>query len=387
MLPLAGVRVIEVGQALAGPLAGAMMADMGAEVIKIEKPDGGDDARHWGPPFGPDGVTSLYFHAQNRNKRSIALDLKEPADIEKLHRLCATADIFIQNLRPGVMEKLGIDGETMCALYPRLVYCNISAFGRTGPLRKHPGFDPLLQAYGGMMSMTGHPDQDPGFCGASINDKATGMFCAIGALAALRRRDITGQGSVVDTSLFETAVHWVEGPLNSYLATGKVPTRHGTGGSIIVPYQVFKASDLPLVIAAGNDRLFAACAEVLGHAEWSTDPRFATARERVGNKDELISAMQAAVSRQPRDHWISTLHKAGVPCAAINDIGELAATEQLAAVDILQELPGSGVTVVGLPISFDQERPRSTRPAPGLGQDTVESLEEWHAVAESLELS
>ena len=202
-LPLDGVRVIEVGQALAGPLAGVLLADMGADVIKIEKPDGGDDARIWGPPFGPDGVTSLYFYSQNRNKRSVALDLKAAADVEKLNRLCETADILIQNLRPGVVDEIGIGPEAMLKRHPRLIYCSIWAFGYQGPMRLKPGFDPLLQAYGAMMTVTGRPEDPPTFCGASINDKATGMFCTIGALAALRMRDKTGKGCLVDTSLFE----------------------------------------------------------------------------------------------------------------------------------------------------------------------------------------
>ena len=202
-LPLEGVRVIEVGQALAGPLAGVLLADMGADVIKIEKPDGGDDARIWGPPYGPDGETSLYFYSQNRNKRSVVLDLKLAADIERLNKLCETADILIQNLRPGVVDEIGIGPEAMLARHPRLIYCSIWAFGYQGPMRLKPGFDPLLQAYGGMMSVTGRPEDPPTFCGASINDKATGMFCTIGALAALRQRDKTGKGCLVDTSLFE----------------------------------------------------------------------------------------------------------------------------------------------------------------------------------------
>ena len=244
MLPLDGVRVIEVGQALAGPLAGAIMADMGADVIKVEKPDGGDDARGWGPPFAADGVTSLYFHGQNRNKRSITLDLKKAEDVEALHRLCETADILIQNLRPGVVEEIGIGPDAMLGRHPQLIYCSIWAFGDRGPMRMKPGFDPLLQAYGGMMSVTGRPEDPPTFCGASINDKATGMFTVIGALGALRRRDITGKGGLVDTSLFETAVHWVEGQVNNHLATGDVPKRHGTGGAGIVPYCTAKAAEL-----------------------------------------------------------------------------------------------------------------------------------------------
>ena len=373
-LPLEGVRVIEVGQALAGPLAGAVLADMGADVIKVEKPDGGDDARAWGPPFGPDGETSLYFHGQNRNKRSVTLDLKLAEDIAALHRLCEGADILIQNLRPGVVDDIGIGPEAMLARHPRLVYCSIWAFGYQGPMRLNPGFDPLLQAYGGMMSVTGRPDDPPTFCGASINDKATGMFTVIGALAALRQRDRTGHGCLVDTSLFETAVHWVEGQVNNHLATGDVPKRHGTGAAVIVPYQVFETADRPLCLAAGNDRLWARCAAVLGHPEWSSDTRFARSRDRVANRAVLVPLIAAVLRTRPRAEWLVALEAAGVPSAPVNDIGELAASAQFAAVDIVQRLPESDVRVVGLPISFDRQRPRSARPAPSAGQHTQEIL-------------
>ncbi len=379
MLPLEGIRVIEIGQALAGPLAGAILADMGADVIKVEKPNGGDDARAWGPPFGPDGTTSLYFHAQNRNKRSLVLDLKSAADQETLHALCETADILIQNLRPGVVEGIGIDAKTMCTRHPRLVYCNISSFGQVGPMNRHPGFDPLLQAYGAMMSMTGRPDEEPNFCGAPINDKATGMFCVIGALSALRRRDITGKGGIIDTSLFESAVHWVEGPLNAHISTGDTPMRNGTGGSAIVPYQVFHAADLPLVIAAGNERMFKACAAVLGHPEWCADPRFATGPQRVINKNSLVEKINTALKARTRDAWISALEAAAVPCSPVHDIADLAATEQLTAVDMLQHFPETGVKVVGLPLSIDGQRPRSSRPAPKVGEHSDEILSELTA--------
>ncbi len=375
--PLEGVRVVEVGQALAGPLAGAILADMGAEVVKVEKPDGGDDARGWGPPWGPAGegeTASLYFHGQNRNKLGVTLDLKSADDVAALHRLCEGADILIQNLRPGVVDELGIGPEAMLERHPRLVYCSIWAFGYEGPMRLAPGFDPLLQAYGGMMSLTGRPEDPPTFCGASINDKATGMFCVIGALAALRQRDRTGRGCLVDTSLFETATHWVEGPLNAYLADGKVPQRHGTGGAIIVPYQVFDTADKPLCLAAGNDRLWARCARVLGHPEWGTDPQYATGTQRVRNKGELIPMIGAALRGRTRAEWLEALAAAGVPSGPVNDIGELAATEQLAAVGIVQELPEGGPRVVGLPISFDRRRPRSARRAPRLGEHNGQVL-------------
>jgi crotonobetainyl-CoA:carnitine CoA-transferase CaiB-like acyl-CoA transferase len=373
-LPLHGMRVIEVGQALAGPLAGVIMADMGADVIKVEKPDGGDDARAWGPPFGPDGETSLYFHGQNRNKRSITLDLKKPEDVEALHKLAETADVLIQNLRPGVVDEIGIGPEAMLKRHPRLVYCSIWAFGHEGPMRLKPGFDPLLQAYGAMMSVTGRPEDPPTFCGASINDKATGMFCVIGALAALRQRDRTGKGCLVDTSLFESAVHWVEGHVNNHVASGDIPKRHGTGGAVIVPYQVFDTADRPLCLAAGNDRLWARCAKVLGHPEWASDVRFATGPARVRNKAALLPLIADALRLQPRDHWLAALEAAGVPSGPVNDIAELAASPQFAAMDMMQALPEGGPRVVGLPISFNRRRPLSRRPAPRIGQHNQEIL-------------
>jgi len=372
-LPLEGVRVIEVGQALAGPLAGVILADMGADVIKIEKPDGGDDARIWGPPFGPDGKTSLYFYSQNRNKRSVVLDLKLAEDVDKLHKLCETADILIQNLRPGVVDEVGIGPETMLARHPRLIYCSIWAFGYQGPLRMKPAFDPLLQAYGGMMSVTGRPEDPPTFCGASINDKATGMFCTIGALAALRLRDKTGKGCLVDTSLFDSAVHWVEGQVNSYIANGTVSQRHGTGSPVIVPYQTFDTADHPICLAPGNDRLWARCAKVLGHDEWAKDPKFAKSAQRVAHKAELLPMIAEALKARPRAEWLDAMEKAGVPCAAVNDIGELARTEQMEASKLIQQLPG-GPKVVGLPIAFDHVRPHSPRSAPTLGEHTDEVL-------------
>jgi crotonobetainyl-CoA:carnitine CoA-transferase CaiB-like acyl-CoA transferase len=373
MLPLEGIRVIEIGQALAGPLAGVIMADMGADVIKIEKPDGGDDARIWGPPFGPDGVTSLYFYSQNRNKRSVSLDLKDAGDVEKLNKLCATADILIQNLRPGVVHDIGIGPEDMLKRHPRLIYCSIWAFGYEGPLKMKPGFDPLLQAYGGMMSVTGRPQDPPTFCGASINDKATGMFCTIGALAALRMRDQTGKGCLVDTSLFDSAVHWVEGQVNGYVANGSISQRHGTGSPVIVPYQTFDTADHPICLAPGNDRLWARCAVAFGKPEWASDPKFVKSASRVANKDELLPMIAAALKSKPRAYWIETLEKAGVPCSPVNDIAEVSSSEQMAASKLMQQLPG-GPQVVGLPIAFDHVRPTSKLSAPKLGEHNDEVL-------------
>lgn len=367
-LPLAGIKVLEIGQAFAGPLAGAILADMGADVIKVEKPDGGDDARLWGPPFV--GKDSVMFHANNRGKRSYALDIKSPEDVTRLKALAAEADILIQNLRPGVVDEFGIGPDALLAVNPRLIYCSIWAFGYTGPMRLEPGFDPLLQAYASVMTLTGRPEDPPTFCAPAINDAATGMWCVIGALAALQQRQRTGKGCVVDTSLFETAVNWVSGSLQGYLLTGNKPQRHGTASPLLTPYQAFETADRPLVIAVGNDRLFVKFADVLGRPEWLKDERYSDGRRRVANRPALIAEIEPLLKAKPRAHWIAAFGKAGVPCSPINDIAELAETEQLAAMDLMRTLPESGMKVVGLPISFDRERPHPRSDSPALGSHT-----------------
>jgi formyl-CoA transferase len=370
--PLSGVKVIEVGQALAGPLAGVILADMGAEVIKVEKPDGGDDARLWGPPFA--GSDALGFHGNNRGKKSITLDIKKPEDVAALKTLARDADILIQNLRPGIVDEFGIGPEALRAVNPRLIYCSIWAFGYTGPHRLAPGFDPLLQCYGAVVTLTGRPEDPPTFCAPAINDTATGMWCVIGALAALKQRDRTGLGSVVDASLFESAVAWVQGPLNNYNFTGRLPVRTGAASGLLTPYQIFQTKDRPLCIAAGNDRLFVKLAHAMGRPEWCEDPRMSDGRKRSANRDAVIGAMQPVLLTKTRQEWLGIIGEAGVPCAPVNDIGELAASDQLAAMDMLRTLPGTDLNVVGLPISFDRQRPYPRSDSPALGQHNREIL-------------
>ncbi|UYO47256.1 CoA transferase [Rhodopseudomonas palustris] len=370
--PLAGIKVIEIAQAIAGPMAGMILGDMGAEVIKVEKHDGGDDARHWGPPF-IDG-DSLLFHTYNRNKRSVTLDIKNPDDVERLKRLVQDADILIQNLRSGVVASCGIGPDVMCAVNPRLIYCSVWAFGKAGPLSKEPGFDPLLQAYGGVMSLTGGPEHPPTFCAPPINDRATAQWCVIGALAALQQRHVTGKGCVIDTSLFDTAVGWVDMSLSGYLLDGEPPARHGTASGTLAPYQVFETADRPIVIAAGNDRLFARCAAVLGHPEWSTDQRFARVRDRQAHRPVLIPLMQEVLRTRGAADWLADFKNAGVPVSPVNDIPELAATEQLAAADLLRTMPDTGLKVAGLPILFDGQRPDPELATPKLGAHNHEVL-------------
>ena len=370
--PLSGVKVIEIGQALAGPLAGVILADMGADVIKVEKPDGGDDARLWGPPFV--GGDSLSFHTNNRAKRSITLDIKDPEDVAKLKKLVLDADILIQNLRPGIVDQFGIGPDALRAVNPRLIYCSIWAFGHQGPLKMAPGFDPLLQCYGAVVSLTGRPDDPPTFCAPAINDTATGMWCVIGALAALKQRETTGAGCAVDTSLFESAVAWVQGPLNAYNVTGKLPQRHGAASATLAPYQIFETADRPLCIAAGNDRLFVKLARAMGHPEWCADPRFADGRQRAAHREALVSVMQPVLREKSRRDWLGLIGEAGVPAAPVNDIAELAETEQLRAMDMMRTLPGSGLNIVGLPLSFDRQRPVPQGDSPKLGQHNSEIL-------------
>lgn len=370
--PLAGIKVIEIGQALAGPLAGAIMADMGADVIKIEKPDGGDDARSWGPPFIEEA--SIMFHVTNRNKRSVTLDMKNAADVEKLKLLVRDADILIQNLRSGVVADLGIGPDDLRAINPRLIYCSIWAFGPKGPLSKAPGFDPLLQAYGGVMMQTGRHIDPPTFCAPPINDKATAQWCVIGALGALQQRHVTGKGCVIDTSLLDSAASWVDSSLATYHVTRELSPRTGAATSTITPYQAFETADHPLVIAAGYDRLFLKLVTVLGFPEWGTDPRFAKGRDRFIHRETLIGLLKPVLLTKTRAEWLAALEAAGVPCSPVNTIAELEQTEQFKASDLMRTLPGSELPVVGLPITFDGQRPYPHSGAPRLGQHNDEVL-------------
>lgn len=364
--PLDGVKVIEIGQALAGPLAGVILADMGADVIKVEKPDGGDDARLWGPPF-VDG-DSVSFHTNNRGKRSVTLDIKSPDDVAKLKALVRDADILIQNLRPGIVDDFGIGPDALMAVNKRLIYCSIWAFGYTGPLKLAPGFDPLLQCYGAVVTLTGRPDDPPTFCAPAINDTATGMWCVIGALAALKQRDRTGVGCVVDASLFESAVAWVQGPLNAYAVTGNEPKRSGAASATLAPYQIFETADRPICIAAGNDRLFVKLARAMAHPQWCSDPLFSDGRKRAANREALVTVMQPVLRTKTRQDWLGIIGEAGVPVAPVNSIAELAETEQLQAMDMLRTLPDNNLRVVGLPITFDRQRPYPRTRAPKLGE-------------------
>jgi crotonobetainyl-CoA:carnitine CoA-transferase CaiB-like acyl-CoA transferase len=365
-LPLSGVRVVEIGQNLAGPVAGEILAHLGADVVKVERPEG-DDARRWGPPFWQ-GV-SPGFLAVNANKRSIRVDLKDQAAVARLSTLIDDTDVLVQNLRPGALDDLGLGPEALVARCPRLVYCSVWAFGRTGPLRGKPGYEPMVQAFSGLMAMNGEEGGPPTRIGTSILDYGTGMWAAIGALAGLIQRQATGRGCVVDASLFETALAWLKGHYASFRVSGVVPERHRTGSQRVVPFEGFETKTGPLVVAAGNDRLFARLAAVLDHPEWATDPRFATNAARVANKAGLLAEIARIFLTRTKGEWIDRLEAEGIPCAPIHTLPEAVAHPQAAALGMLQDVPGApDLTLMGLPLSFDGARPRIRVAPPRTGE-------------------
>jgi formyl-CoA transferase/CoA:oxalate CoA-transferase len=364
-LPLEGVRVVDVTSSLAGPYCTEILGALGADVVKVEHPERGDEARAWGPAFWEG--SSVMFYAANLNKRSLALDLKRGRDV--LLRLVDAADVFLQSLRPGTAVRLGFGPDELRTRNPRLVYCDIGAFGKTGPLSERPGYDPLMQAFGGIMSVTGEPDRPGVRVGASIVDQGTGMWAALGILAAL----YAGGGHTVDVSLFETAVALLPYQLTAHLASGAVPGRHGTAFPLIAPYQVFHTADGDLMIAAGNDGLFGRLCDALDVPELAADPRFATNPDRLARRDELAALIQAKLGGATLADVLNRLEQAGVPAAPVNDVGQVAHHDQTSALGLIQPLPEP---TVALPLSVDGERVRHQRQPPRLGEHTDEILRE-----------
>ncbi|HEV8028438.1 MAG TPA: CoA transferase [Stellaceae bacterium] len=369
MLPLAGIKVVEIGQNLAGPYAGEVLATLGADVVKVERPEG-DDARGWGPPFWRG--TSAIFHTINRNKRSIALDLKDPSAVAWLRDYLAEVDVLVHNLRPGAMAELGLDAESLCARYPRLVYGALSAFGHKGPRRLQLGYEPLVQAFAGIFSVNGAEDGEPARVGVPILDMGTGMWLALGCIAALLRRTQTGRGGTVDASLFETALTWLTVAFSNFQVSGQVPVRHRTGSRRLIVFEAFAATDGEIIIAAANDRLFRKLAVALGRPEWTEDERFTTNAQRLAHKDVLLPEIRAIVAREPSEHWVELLEAAGVPCAPVQDVKHAVAEPQAAALGMIADVPESGLSLIGLPLSFDGERPPMRQRAPELGEHNDE---------------
>jgi crotonobetainyl-CoA:carnitine CoA-transferase CaiB-like acyl-CoA transferase len=371
-LPLASIVVVELGHSVAAPSCGQILGDLGADVVKIEKP-GGDDARQWGPPF-LDGVAAT-FQAINRNKRSVVCELRDPAQCARLvDFIVRRADLVLQNLRPGQVDELGLGAAALLAKKPALIYCNVGAFGARGPLADRPGYDPLMQAFGGIMSVVGEEGRPPVRVGPSIIDQGTALWGVVGILSALYRRRDTGKGGVVDVSLFETAAAWMVIHAAQYLASGEIPTRHGSGASGIVPYKAYRTMDGDLVVAAGNDSLFKKFSSVLLHDEWPGDARFATNPDRVNNARILYPLIEAEMAKRSNAQWTAALDAAGVPCAPVQNVAQMLEHEQTKVLGLLQPVPGSSKPLIGLPISFDGHRPLPRGASPALGQHTLEVL-------------
>ena len=375
--PLDGIVVADFSRVLSGPWCTMTLGDLGADVIKVERPGTGDETRGWGPPFV--GGESAYYLSTNRNKRSIELDLSRAEHRDVAERLVKKADVVIENFRPGTMDRLGFGEDACRALNPNVVYASITGFGLSGPARNRPGYDFTIQGMGGLMSLTGESNGDPEKVGVAISDISAGLYCAIGILAAIRHRDVTGEGQRVHVSLLGTQVAWLANQASNYLNGGVEPTRMGNAHPNIVPYQVFHASDDPFVIAVANETIWRRFCETMGRAELADDARFKTNADRVANRWVLTEDLARMFVEQPRATWLAKLDAAEVPCGPINTIADVFADEQVRALGIVEDIPHPTATTVHLPKApFDLDRtPAETRRHPPLrGEHTAEVLRE-----------
>jgi len=369
-LPLSGIRVVEMGQNIAGPYASEILSSLGAYVVKIERPETGDDARGWGPPFLQGTATT--FQAMNHGKKSIALDVKNPEHIVWLKNYLSEADVFVQNMRPGLLDELGLGSAEICALNPRLVYCSLTAFGHKGPKKLDPGYEPMIQAFAGLFSVNGDANGPTSRVGMQVLDLGTGIWSALGCIAALFQRQQSGKGCVVDTSLFETAMGWLQVMMAGYQVTKKQPTRHRSGNPNVVVFQALPTSDGEVVVAAANDRLFVKLVKALGRDDWAIDPLYASNALRVKNKATIIPEMEAIFRTQTSDYWNELLESLGIPCAPIHNFEQVMAQPQTHEIGIFQSIPDLDLQVVGLPVSFDGMRPPVVHRAPHVGEHTQE---------------
>ena len=337
--PLAGVTILDLTRVLAGPYATLLLADLGARVIKVERPGVGDDARRIGPFVGG---RSAYFESVNRGKQSIALDLRDPGDREVFEKLLARSDVLVENFRPGALERLGYGWDTLHERFPRLVHAATSGFGQTGPYAQRPAYDLVVQALGGLMSVTGQPGGPPTRVGTSIGDLAAGLFTALGVAAALLHRERTGEAIQVDVAMLDCQVALLENALARLLATGETPGPLGARHPSITPFDAFRTADGHVVIAAGHDALFATACEVLGRADLARDPRFATNELRTRNEAALKAEIEGALGRDSTQHWLAKLSAAGIPCAPIQNVAQVLADPQVAARNMIVELAEPG---------------------------------------------
>ncbi len=381
--PLAGLRVLDLTRILAGPTCTQLLGDLGADVIKIEAPGRGDDTRGWGPPFlpGPDGGDSdrsAYFIAANRNKRSVTLDLADPADRARLEGLLAGADVLAENFRPGGLAKYGLAYDALAARYPALIYCSISGFGQTGPRRTEAGYDFLAQAMGGLMSLTGDAHGAPTKVGVGITDLMCGMYATVAILSALHERARSGRGQHIDVSLFDAQLACLVNEATNYLMSGTDPQRRGNEHPNIVPYRAFRAADKHIVLTVGNDAQFAKWCAAAGMPELAADPRFATNAARVRNRDALHAVMDAAIAARPAADWVAAMTACGVPCGPVNTVAEALADPQAQARGMVVSLPASDaedappIGMLGNPLKFSRTPVSYRRPPPELGAHDAE---------------
>jgi crotonobetainyl-CoA:carnitine CoA-transferase CaiB-like acyl-CoA transferase len=393
---LAGVRVLDLSRVLAGPWCTQTLADLGADVIKIERPGSGDDTRAWGPPYlkdadGKDTSEAAYFLGANRNKRSLAVDLSTPEGQAIVRRLAGQVDVLVENFKVGDLARYGLDAPSLLAEHPGLVICSITGFGQTGPYAERAGYDYAVQGMGGLMSVTGERDDRPGGgpqkVGVAVADLFTGMYATVAILAALRHRDATGQGQVIDMALFDTQLAMLANLGSNYLCSGKAPGRMGNAHQNIVPYQVFEASDGHLILAVGNDRQFAKFCEIAGHPAWATDARFATNAERVRHRELLVPLLEDAIRQRPRQDWLAALEAAKVPCGSINSIGEALADPQAQARGAVVPLPHPltpGLRLIASPMKLSATPVTYRHAPPLLGQHSDELLREAGCSAEEI---
>ena len=378
MKPLEGIKVLDLSRVLAGPWCTQLLGDLGAEVIKVERPGSGDDTRHWGPPWHGEGDNRVaaYFLSANRGKKSAAIDFSQPEGARIVRELAAKADVVVENFKVGGLQKFGLDASSLREANPRLIYASITGFGQDGPYAERAGYDYIIQGMGGLMSITGLPDGEPGGgpmrVGVAVVDLFTGLYTCVAILAALFRREKTGEGAHVDMALFDTQLAMLANQASNALISGKDPPRQGNTHPNIVPYQPFDAADQPIIIAVGNDRQFARLAQMCGHPEWTTDERFASNGARVAHRNEIVDLVNACIRQKAAAHWLEALEKAGIPAGPINTITQALSDVQAQHRGIVRTI--AGVSLVGAPVLLDGVRGDSDMPPPALGEHTDEVL-------------
>jgi formyl-CoA transferase len=384
--PLEGIKVLDLSRVLAGPWCTQLLADLGAEVIKIERPGSGDDTRHWGPPWHGEGDdrVAAYFLSCNRGKKSAAIDFARPEGAALVRQLANQADIVAENFKVGGLAKFGLDAKALREANPRLIYASITGFGQDGPYADRAGYDFIIQGMGGMMSITGIPDGEPGGgpmrAGVAIVDLFTGMYTCVAILAALYGRQKTGEGATIDLALFDTQLAVLANQAENALISRNDPPRQGNTHPNIVPYQPFDATDHPIIIAVGNNRQFARLAEMCGHPEWAENERFRSNEARVANRAEIVALVGQCIREKPAAHWLGQLEAAGIPAGPINQITEALSDVQAQHRAMVRTI--AGMPLVGSPVRLDGDRADSDLPPPGLGEHTAEVLRGLIGVAE-----